>query len=176
MAGQALLDGLERARLRGGNGLPASEWRVFLGTTLTYTTSILYKETYGGAGAKHYYRVRACHNSDCGGWSNVIEVTDPTGGVGCPPVRPNCHPGGPVQPTASPPPGGGLPPTPSTWRLVVHYTYDSLGVLASVYAGGNVASPYWKLVSMDAAGRVTEAAEVSGANTLTHTYDAATGS
>ncbi len=189
------------------------------------------EETFGSDGATHWYRVQACHGSDCGPWSGSLEVIDPVksgggGGGGCPSCKPNpqvltaqmsgtptsARPAEPAAASGSTPeestPSGlspsvssatgsspgesssmvaadtssfsaastaaAAPPTPGGWQLVVNYVYDGIGDLTSVY-GPDPTHPYWQLEGVDARGQVTEAEEAGVADTLTRTYDAATG-
>lgn len=219
-----------------------SNYSNFSSVTSYSTTSTHYAFTYGTLGKTHFYRVKACRNSYCSGWSSTLSVADPSLNIGggcrtCSPLvksQPSPTTTGGVN---SATPNGGshskalsgsgpgsaqamntlapssgvsspmqftrklestatvtttktlattttttisAPSTTSTWRFTVYYSYDSIGDVTSVYGQDEAGVPnsnytYWKLVSMDAAGNVTDATRAHGKTSVLHFYDAATG-
>ena len=193
------------------------------------------EETFGSQGAAHWYRVEACHGSDCGPWSGALEVSDPVAPKGPPCYAAYCRrqPQAVTAPRLTPAesafagssspgsgssgsgssgpgsPGSGAgssamssaavpsaavssaavspaiiavtpvvplspPASPGSWQLTVTYHYDAIGDLTEVY-GPDRTHPYWALLGVDAAGQVTAATEAGGADTVSRSYDAATG-
>lgn len=90
-------------------------------SSTTYTISqISHSFTYGSNGVTHYYRVRACHNSYCGGWSSTLTETDPTSssGGGCKTCSPTLK-SKTVSPSAGTSTGGGAGADPTvTWDAI----------------------------------------------------------